>query len=208
MCLAKMIGWLLTAGHFCFMLLSLERVGLRKSRTRESNHVDEKGGYMIFAKREFRTAAQAALLLGVLGLAMGCAKKSDSNSAATDSSSASSATTSPAAFEQSSTAVGHFEKVAMSSDQMAKAKSLAEAKGCFACHQVDAKVVGPAFAWVAYKYHGNPKAEAKLANAIQHGVNGVWGGMPMPAQNVTPAEAKELADWVLAQKPIAPPKAS
>ncbi len=96
----------------------------------------------------------------------------------------------------------------MSSDQMAKAKSLAEAKGCFACHQVDAKVVGPAFAWVAYKYHGNPKAEAKLANAIQHGVNGVWGGMPMPAQNVTPAEAKELADWVLAQKPIAPPKAS
>ncbi|MBU2753600.1 c-type cytochrome [Acidithiobacillus sp. CV18-2] len=91
---------------------------------------------------------------------------------------------------------------------MAKAKSLAEAKGCFACHQVDAKVVGPAFAWVAYKYKGNPKAEGKLADAIQHGISGVWGGMPMPAQDVTPAQAKELASWVLAQKPIAPPKAS
>jgi cytochrome c len=49
---------------------------------------------------------------------------------------------------------------------------------------------------------------ATLSNAIEHGVTGVWGPMPMPAQNVTPAEAKELASWVLAQKPIAPPKAS
>ncbi|PKY09917.1 cytochrome C biogenesis protein CcsA [Acidithiobacillus marinus] len=91
---------------------------------------------------------------------------------------------------------------------MAKAKSLAEAKGCFACHQVEAKVVGPAFAWVAYKYKGSPKAIDTLSHAIEHGVSGVWGGMPMPAQSVTPAQAKELAAWVMAQKPIAPPKSA
>jgi cytochrome c len=96
----------------------------------------------------------------------------------------------------------------MNTDQMAKAKSLAEARGCFTCHQVAAKVVGPAFAWVAYKFKGDPKAVATLSHAIEHGVAGVWVSMPMPPQRLTPAEAKELASWVLAQKPIAPPKSA
>ncbi len=157
----------------------------------------------------------------VVALAAGCGqgKQSESSGSSSDSGATSSnsstdagssaATNSPAAF-QSESGGGHLVKVAagMSSDQMAKAKSLAEAKGCFACHQVEAKVVGPAFAWVAYKYKGDPKALATVSHAIEHGVAGVWGGMPMPAQNVTPEQARELASWVLAQKPIAPPKAS
>ncbi|MHB1494930.1 c-type cytochrome [Acidithiobacillus sp.] len=49
---------------------------------------------------------------------------------------------------------------------------------------------------------------ATLSHAIEHGVAGVWGSMPMPPQRVTPAEAKELASWVLAQKPVAPPKSA
>ncbi len=170
---------------------------------------------MFFEGSRIQTVARTLLMLGVIGLASACSKGSDNSSAAPSDSSAaatssdSAASSSPAAYQpQASQSQSHLMPVAMSTDQMAKAKSLAEAKGCFACHQVDAKVVGPAFAWVAYKYKGNPKAEATLAHAIQHGVQGVWGGMPMPAQNVTPAEAKELASWVLAQKPIAPPKAS
>ncbi|MHB1881318.1 MAG: c-type cytochrome [Acidithiobacillus sp.] len=47
-----------------------------------------------------------------------------------------------------------------------------------------------------------------MSHAIEHGVAGVWGSMPMPPQRVTPAEAKELASWVLAQKPVAPPKSA
>ena len=39
-----------------------------------------------------------------------------------------------------------------------------------------------------------------LATKIQKGGSGVWGTVPMPPNNVTPAEAKELATWVLAQK--------
>ena len=159
--------------------------------------------------------ARTMLMLSIVGLAAACGKGNDNGSSTTGASGASAAasassdgaaTSSPAAYDPSATA--HLVPVAMSTDQMAKAKSLAEAKGCFACHQVDVKVVGPAFAWVADKYKGNPKAEGKLAGAIEHGVSGVWGSMPMPAQNVTPAQAKELASWVLAQKPIAPPKAS
>ncbi len=169
------------------------------------------------------------VLAGVVTLAAACAKKEETSTAPSESSATSSATssdqasgstqsdassastTSPSSFDVQSGS-GHFEKVAavagMNTDQMAKAKSLAEAKGCFACHQVEAKVVGPAFAWVAYKYKGNPKAVDTLSHAIEHGVSGVWGGMPMPAQSVTPAQAKELAAWVLAQKPLAPPKSA
>ena len=162
--------------------------------------------------KSLKPVVRYLLLAGVVTLAAACAKKEESTTSTTESSTTSTgATASPSSFDGQD-AGGHFVKVAatniMSPDQMAKAKSLAEAKGCFACHQVAQKIVGPAFAWVSYKYKGDPKAVATLSNAIEHGVSGVWGPMPMPAQSVTPAEAKELASWVMAQKPIAPPKAS
>lgn len=77
---------------------------------------------------------------------------------------------------------------------------LAKAKGCLACHSVDKKLVGPAYKDVAAKYAGDKTAAAKLAEKIQKGGVGVWGQIPMPANNVTPDEAKKLAEWVLAQK--------
>ena len=83
---------------------------------------------------------------------------------------------------------------------MADAAKLAQTKGCMACHQLDKKVVGPSYKDVAKKYAGQGDAADKLATKIQKGGSGVWGAVPMPANNVTPAEAKELATWVLAQK--------
>ena len=77
---------------------------------------------------------------------------------------------------------------------------LAQAKGCMGCHQIDKKVVGPSYKDVAKKYAGQADAADKLATKIQKGGSGVWGTVPMPPNNVTPAEAKELATWVLAQK--------
>lgn len=76
---------------------------------------------------------------------------------------------------------------------------LAQQKGCLACHQVDKKVVGPSYKDVAKKYAGQAGAAEKLAKAIQNGGVGVWGQIPMPKNNVTPAEAQQLATWVLAQ---------
>jgi cytochrome c len=77
---------------------------------------------------------------------------------------------------------------------------LAAKKNCLACHAVDKKLVGPAYKEVAAKYAGQKDAVAKLADKIQKGGVGVWGQVPMPANQVTPEEAKQLATWVLQQK--------
>ena len=76
-------------------------------------------------------------------------------------------------------------------------EALAKSKACLACHQVQKKVVGPAFKDVAAKYKGDAGAAAMLATKIKNGTKGTWGPVPMPAQNVTEDEAKKLAAWVL-----------
>ncbi|OIP17775.1 MAG: cytochrome C' [Comamonadaceae bacterium CG_4_9_14_3_um_filter_60_33] len=78
--------------------------------------------------------------------------------------------------------------------------ALAQKKNCMACHAVEKKVVGPAYKDVGKKYAGQ-NAEAKLATKIKQGGSGVWGAIPMPANpQVSDAEAKQLAAWVLSLK--------
>jgi cytochrome c len=78
---------------------------------------------------------------------------------------------------------------------------LAQKKNCLACHQVDKKLVGPAYKDVAAKYAGDKDAANKLAQKIMKGGSGVWGPVPMPANpQVSEAEARQLAAWVLTLK--------
>jgi cytochrome c len=77
---------------------------------------------------------------------------------------------------------------------------LAAKKNCLACHAIDKKVVGPAYKDVAAKYKDQKGAADMLAKKIISGGSGVWGQVPMPANQVTPEEAKQLATWVLQQK--------
>lgn len=77
---------------------------------------------------------------------------------------------------------------------------LAQKKNCMACHAVDKKLVGPAFKDIAAKYAGQKDAVAKLSEKVIKGGVGAWGQIPMPANSVTPDEAKTLVTWVLAQK--------
>ncbi|HRI17257.1 MAG TPA: c-type cytochrome [Burkholderiaceae bacterium] len=78
---------------------------------------------------------------------------------------------------------------------------LAQKKNCMACHAIDKKVVGPSYKDVAAKYAGDKDAVNKLAAKIMKGGSGVWGPVPMPANpQVSEAEAKQLAAWVLTQK--------
>ena len=78
---------------------------------------------------------------------------------------------------------------------------LAQAKNCMACHQVDSKVVGPAYKDVAAKYAGQPDAVAKLVPKVMKGGAGVWGPVPMPANpQVSEAEARQLVQWILSLK--------
>ena len=80
-------------------------------------------------------------------------------------------------------------------------QALATAKNCMACHAVDKKLVGPAYKEVATKYAGQKDAADKLAVKIVKGGAGVWGPVPMPANTqVSEAEAKKLAAWVMTMK--------
>jgi len=78
---------------------------------------------------------------------------------------------------------------------------LAQKKACLACHQMDNKVVGPAYKDVAKKYKGQKGIEAKLVEKVLKGGKGSWGEVPMPANaQVSEAEAKQLVAWILSLK--------
>jgi cytochrome c len=78
---------------------------------------------------------------------------------------------------------------------------LAKAKNCMACHAVASKLVGPAFKDVAAKYADQKGAEDYLAQKVLKGSAGVWGPVPMPPNaQLSEADARSLAKWVLAQK--------
>ena len=79
-------------------------------------------------------------------------------------------------------------------------EALAKAKNCMSCHAIDKKLVGPAYKDVAAKYKADKTAADKLAAKIKTGGKGVWGEIPMPPNNVSEADAKKLAAWVLAIK--------
>ena len=80
-------------------------------------------------------------------------------------------------------------------------QALATSKNCMACHAAEKKLVGPSYKDVATKYAGQKDAVDKLAAKIMKGGSGVWGPVPMPANaQVSEAEAKKLAAWVLSQK--------
>jgi cytochrome c len=84
---------------------------------------------------------------------------------------------------------------------MADGLALAKANICLACHAVDKKLVGPAFKDVAAKYADRKDAVEYLTKKIKSGGASVWGPIPMPAQaQLSDAQAKELAQWVLTAK--------
>ena len=80
------------------------------------------------------------------------------------------------------------------------AQKLLKEKACVACHAPDKKVVGPAHKEVAAKYRGRKDAEDYLAKKIKEGSNGVWGQIPMPPNQVSDAEAKALAKYIMTLK--------
>jgi len=77
-------------------------------------------------------------------------------------------------------------------------EALAKKYNCLACHQVDKKVVGPAYKDIAKKYKGQAGAPALLAEKVKKGGSGVWGPIPMPPNpTVSDADVKKLVDWIL-----------
>ena len=81
------------------------------------------------------------------------------------------------------------------------ATSLAKKKACFGCHQIDTKLIGPAYKDIAAKYKDDKNAETALATKIRRGSSGVWGAAVMPPNpQVNEEEARALVKWILSQK--------
>lgn len=78
---------------------------------------------------------------------------------------------------------------------------LAQKYACAACHQADAKGVGPSWTSIRDKYKDGSVTPAQLAKIVKTGSSGKWGSIPMPAQGAVPdADAEALAGWILKGK--------
>ena len=80
-------------------------------------------------------------------------------------------------------------------------QAMALKNGCLACHQIEAKVIGPAYKDVANKYSGQKDAVEKLTLKVKNGGGGVWGnaGMP-PHAHMKDEEIKTIVEWILSLK--------
>lgn len=98
--------------------------------------------------------------------------------------------------------------------------ALAKKSGCTACHAVDKKMVGPAWADVGKAYNSNgatssgkkvadilkennaKNAEDWLIKKVSKGGKGDWGTMSMPpnAPRISDADIKTLVQFVLSHK--------
>ena len=90
-------------------------------------------------------------------------------------------------------------KPAGAAQTAAKERELAQKSGCFACHMVEKKLVGPAWNVVSEKYRGQKDAEAKLISKVSKGGSGTWGSVPMPPNSPKVAETdiKTLVRFIL-----------
>ena len=81
------------------------------------------------------------------------------------------------------------------------AEALAKNNGCFACHAVDKKLVGPSYKDIAAKYRNDKQAEAKLVQKVKAGGKGVWGDVPMPPNaHVKDEEIRTIVQSILTLK--------
>lgn len=71
---------------------------------------------------------------------------------------------------------------------------------CLVCHSIDHKIVGPSFKDIATKYKGVPSAEDTLIKKVSLGGKGVWGDMPMPANDQSlskQVDIRRLVQYIL-----------
>ena len=81
-------------------------------------------------------------------------------------------------------------------------QTLMQRNNCTACHLIDKRKYGPHFNEVAVRYAADSEAVNRLAARIRAGGSGVWGEDMMPPQpNVSEADARTIAELVLALKP-------
>ena len=77
-------------------------------------------------------------------------------------------------------------------------KSLESMNGCYACHSVKIKVIGPAFIEISKRYKNQESANIQLVKKIKQGGSGNWGNIPMNAHpNISDTDLSSMVDWIL-----------
>ena len=80
----------------------------------------------------------------------------------------------------------------------AAAEALMKKDGCAGCHEIDKKLVGPAFQDVAAKYRNDKDAAVKLRDKVKKGSTHVWGEAAMPPNVLaSDSDISELVNWIL-----------
>ena len=82
---------------------------------------------------------------------------------------------------------------------------LAKKLNCTACHDIEKKIIGPAWKDIAKKYHGKtiftyngkeyPLVEG-LVMTVSKGGSGNWGAMPMPANDPSGSKQAEITELI------------
>lgn len=141
-----------------------------------------------------RMCIAALLVTPLLGIVAGCQREATPKYSAP-----SSAAAAPAAAPAVAPAPTAMATSGGASDP--DERGLAQKVGCFACHTIDKKLVGPAWKDVAAKYRGQ-NAEAKLITKVSKGGAGVWGPTPMPPNSpkVSDKDIKTLVHFILGLK--------
>ncbi|WP_417909008.1 c-type cytochrome [Candidatus Electronema sp. PJ] len=81
---------------------------------------------------------------------------------------------------------------AFASEELAK-------KNCMVCHQLDKAGMGPSMKDISKKFAADKEGEQKIVTVIQKGSKDATGPgkMMAPMANVSEADAKAIATWIL-----------
>ena len=108
------------------------------------------------------------------------------------------------AVEAAGSAAEEAVSTAMVSVSMEDGTALAKKSGCFACHAIERKVLGPSWNDVAARYADDKAAgKAHLLTKVAKGGKGVWAdaginaSMPPYSPRVSDADIETLVDFVL-----------
>jgi cytochrome c len=79
---------------------------------------------------------------------------------------------------------------------LVRAAEIAMDHGCFGCHTLSTKRVGPPYREIAAKYEKSPISVTALATKIRNVATGTCGVGVMPTNPISQDEAETLARWI------------
>jgi cytochrome c len=98
---------------------------------------------------------------------------------------------------QNASAAGNGLQVC-DSHGLVRGAEIAMEKGCFGCHTLSQKRIGPPYREISARYQKQPITVGALASKIKNGGTGAWGTTAvMPPNPVTEDEALALAKWIM-----------